>query len=991
MFTSPRIRTGYSFRTATGELKSVFDRLESCEAEYFPITDRASTFGFYRWKAMCEKAGKKPVFGVELAVSPDPTAKKPTVDYWTFIPTGQISAINKLVELATVQFRYEPILSVRQALSAEGCIKITGDAILPDAQSGPLTGVFFGLSPSSPVGLVRAAGEALLPFAAVSNNSYTLPTDRPFFEVVLGRNAFVTTYDQHIQTEQQWRDSVSHHGLSDEAIQEAINNSQTILQGQKATLQKSELPTPPRPASLRELCEQAAPSLGVDLSDKEYADRLTKELDLIELKGYEDYFYIVLDICQWARERMAVGPARGSSCGSLVCFLLRITTVDPIPHGLIFERFIDINRNDMPDIDIDFSDQHRHLVFSYIKEKYGEEHSARIGSVAMYHPKSILNEVSAALRIPRWKTDKVSDTLIERSGGDSRALDTLLDTLHEMPSGKALLADHPEAEIGARMEGHPRHYSQHAAGVVISSRPITDFVAVDHRTGSIMCDKKDAEDGYNLLKIDALGLTQLSILEDTLSMAGLPRDHLENLPLEDEAAFNVLNQQKWSGIFQFDGIALQSLCKQTTVDCFNDIVAITALARPGPLTSGGASDWVYRKNGWDPRTKSVAEVTYPHPLFEPYMNDTYGVVMFQEQVMEIGRNVGDLSWEDVTLLRKAMSKSLGKEYFDQFGDKFKSAAMAKGIPGEVLEKVWDDLCAYGAWAFNKSHSVAYGLISYWCCWLKAHHPFEFAAASLTHKQDPEKQIALLREMAIEGYDYVPVDPELSTDKWTSGTRDGKKVLVGPVQNVKGIGPKLISGILGARARGEPLPERAQKLLANPETKIDSLFPITDRVKELMPDPIERNIHTPITKTIDIDESHTEEKTFLVVGVAHTINPRDENEPIMVARRGYKITRGPVQSLNLQIRDDSGIIYCKVDRWKFKNWGESIIDRGRPGKSIYAVRGSAMAGRRFLMVDAVKYIGDMDAKYSAKKDREKEDKEADNESPEPKDSQKQLGG
>lgn len=947
-----RIRTGYSFRSAVGKLPDVMEAIKVSGMPFAPITDRGSIFGYVKWMKLCKENGIKPVFGIELAVSENPQAKKPIMDHWTFIAKTDIVPIFDLLEIATNQFRYESVLTYEQAM-AEDCIKIIGHVTNLEAIDPKTPDIYVGLSPSLSVAQFRKAQSLWFKFIACSDNKYPKLGDEGLYEVICGRGASIQTYPQHILDEAEWRLSLAR-VVQETDKDEAWANALSAGKISSATLKTGQMLIPEKLKSLREMCIEGAEKLGCDLTKPEYLARMDRELGLIADKEFEDYFYIISDLVKWARERMIVGPARGSSCGSLVCYLLEITSIDPLPYGLIFERFIDINRYDLPDIDIDFSDQKRAMVFEYMEEKYGRDHVARLGTVAMYQPRSAMKEAGAALGVPRWKCEKALDSLIERSVGDSRALDTLEDTLRMTPNGKDLLRDYPEILVATKMEGHPRHAGQHAAGILLTQEPVKKYIGIDSRTGATQCDKKDAET-LDLLKIDALGLTQLAIFEDTLEMCGFPHDHLEKVPLDDDEAFGVLNRFHFSGIFQFQGITLQSLSRQTVITELDDIIAITALGRPGPLASGGAAEWIMRKNG-------KRKIEYPHPLFEPYLEDTRGVVLYQEQVMEICRQIGDLSWGDVTALRKAMSKSLGKEYFDQFGDKFKSAAVKKGIPADVLEKVWDDLCAYGSWAFNKSHSVAYGVISYWCCWLKAHHPVEFAAATLQHETDPTKQIKILREMAEEGIGYVAVDAELSTGVWRAGVIDGERVLIGPVQNVKGIGPKLAQQIVSARARNENLPDRAMKLLANPVTPIDSLWPITDRISEIMPDPTDRNIWTPPTKIGDIDESHKHDQSFVIIATAKTISPRDENETITIARRGYEIKSGPTATLNLQMEDDTGIIYCKIGRWKYNEMGRGVVERGRPEKAIYAIKGSAMAGRRFLLVNNVRYIGDMDPKY-----------------------------
>ena len=710
---------------------------------------------------------------------------------------------------------------------------------------------------------------------------------------------------------------------------------------------------PERPASLLELCRAGAEDLGVNLNDPIYRERLEHELKLIEEKDFEDYFYIIADMVQWARERMVVGPARGSSCGSLVCYLLKITTVDPIPYGLIFERFIDVNRSDLPDIDIDFSDVRRELVFEHMEKTYGADHVARLGTVALYKPRSALSETGGALDIPPWEIDKVTESLIERSGGDSRALQALEDTLDGTDPGKELVKQFPEIRIAQRMEGHPRHHSQHAAGIVLTDKPVKDYVAVDSRTGAAMCDKYDAED-LGLLKIDALGLTQLSVFEDALAMAGLPMNHLETVPLDDPQAFEVLNKGHFSGIFQYNGKALQSITQQISVDDVEDVIAITALARPGPLNTGGTGKWIERRNG-------SAPVEYLDPQFEPILENTLGVVVYQEQVMKLVREVGNFTWGETTHVRKAMSKRLGEEFFDKYRDKFVEGAVSNGLDKALATAVWKDLCSYGSWAFNRSHAVAYGLISYWCCWLKAHHPVEYAAAMLTHENEPMRQIAILREMRDEGVDYVPVDGNKSTDKWRSAIVDGERKLVGPLQNVKGIGPKLVEQILSARARNEDMPKRAQKLLANPVTPIDSLYPVRDAVLRLLPDPREKKIFTTPTLIKDIQQG-PEKEEFLAYGIFVKISPKDENEQVNVEKRGFKVD-GPSQSLGLQFQDDTDTIYAKINRFGYERWAKDIINRGGPGKHLYCVKGYTPGNKdgfdfRMLFIEMVRYIGEI---------------------------------
>lgn len=952
-----RIRTGYSFRSAIGQPSEVIGRLAVIGWDVAPISDRCSTFGFNRWTKLCKDVGMRPVYGVELDVVVALGEKKPVADRWTFFAKEELRPLHDLIALATANPGGVPSLLYDQALDTPGLIKIAGERVRLEELPKKLPKDFYiGLSPSTPKGLfVEASKRKDVKWLATSDNYYPCKDDKELYRVALGNfRSSTQTYPMHICSDEEWEKSVEWFTKDHERVL-ALINRQLALMDCKAKMKHATLLTPEKKKTLLALCQDGAKVKKINLKDKVYAARLKRELDLIELKKYEDYFYIIADLIAFAKKRMIVGPARGSSCGSLVCYLLDITTIDPIPYNLIFERFIDVTRSDLPDIDIDFSDAHRQEVFDYAEKKYGMERVARLGTVGLFRPKSALKQAGISLRIPPWKIEKALDALIDRSSGDSRALQALEDTLTTTEPGQALLKDFPEVMIAGRMEGHPNVASQHAAGIVITQEPVTEYVAVDSRTKSAMCDKKDAED-LNLLKIDALGLTQLSIFERTLTLIGEKpvSGWLEQLPVNDKAAFAVLNDGRFSGIFQFNGLALQSLTRQVKIKHIEDIIAITALARPGPLASGGSSAWVDRHNG-------KGKITTTHPMMDPYLTHTLGIVAYQEQVMEIVRNIGKMSWEDTSTIRKSMSKSLGDEFFEGFWQKFKKGANENGIDDTIARSIWDQVNKFGSWAFNRSHAVAYGMISYWCCWLKAHHPMEFAAATLDAENDPMRQIEMLRELHKEGISYVSVDPEFSEDRWVPAQKDGKRMLVGPLNAIKGIGPATVNEIMLARHKKQPLRPVIEKRLRDAKTDIDSLYPVRDAIASVHPDLSAINI---VSEPLPIERVQPGEVrgTFMIMAVAVRIAPKDENEPVLLQRRNGRVITGQTQFLNFFVRDDSGEIYCKIDRFNYERLGRAVVERGRPGKALYAIKGTCPSDFRMVKVTNIRYLGDMETGF-----------------------------
>lgn len=384
--------------------------------------------------------------------------------------------------------------------------------------------------------------------------------------------------------------------------------------------------------------------------------------------------------------------AKNSKCAnphnSWLLYVFGITDDKPVTDSVKHIIFT----QDLPDIDLDFPDDKREMVFAYLSEKYGEECVCKIGTVSRYKPKSAIGDVAKKYGIPAWETKDVKDAIIERSSGDARAAFCITDTFESLDVGKAFIAKYPAMMNLGKIENHARHSGCHAAGIIVCSHDIKRCCTVG-KEGVSQIDKKDAEE-LNLLKIDVLGLRTLSVLNSCMEYLGKDPKELYGLPLDDKASFELANNRRFSGIFQFEGYALQSLCKQMNVERFDDIVAITSLARPGPLHSGGASMYVERRTG-------KKEIEYDHPSVEPFLKETYGIIVYQEQIMQISFAVGKMCWEDISILRKAMSKSLGDEFFGQYWLKFWEGAKENGLTEKEADTVWKNMQTFGSYGFNK--------------------------------------------------------------------------------------------------------------------------------------------------------------------------------------------------------------------------------------------------------------------------------------------------
>jgi DNA-directed DNA polymerase III PolC len=934
-----KVRTEFSFRNSAGKFKDVFERLKEHKA--IAITDRNSTFGHFKWQKLCETNGVKQILGVELGVVSEPDEKrreksKAIENYMTFLPVNAkgLKEIYELVGLATTHFYYVPRLPA-EALEtiSDNVIVLSGNNPHWDLIKN-IKNFYVELNPSVNMRVYNRAKILDCEFVATFENNYINEEDHGFYEMICGRGAERKTYPQHILGEDEWFHACPQFPIEEREV--AIDNTYKIADMINARIPQAENVKPIVDGTLHDWCVKGAEIKGVDLEDPVYKERFEYEMNMIKEKNFEDYFLLVGDLISWSKKNMAIGPARGSSAGSLVCYLCDITEIDPIPYNLLFERFMAPDRFDMPDIDTDFEDERRELAFRYLEDKYGEDCVARIGTVSFFKPKSALTDTAKLLGIPLTAVNDTKDSIIERSSADARASLCLRDTLEGMESGKQLLEKYPSIAVACEMEGHARHHGQHAAGILVTEKPITNYCAIDMQTGAVMLDKYDVEE-LGMLKIDALGLRTLTIIRETLESKGLTMSWLLEHGTDDAEAIDLLNQKKFTGIFQWEGMALQSITSQTTMKEFNDLVSITALSRPGPLQSGGTTDWIKRKNGDDP-------VEYKHNMLESITDDTLGVVVYQEQILRACNEIGLMSWEETTALRKAMSKSLGEEFFSKFEEKFVEGAMKNNTTEESARELFKAFCTFGSWSFNKSHAVSYGLVSYWTCVIKKHFPLEFFAATLRHAKDEDQSIKILRELEGEGYEHSVFDKELSDINWS--VKKGK--IYGGLLNIKGIGMKMAHDIINRRKEGKALTKRQTNLISAPITPFDNLYETQTLWGHVLDNPRDYNIVSPITKIEDIDSNSN--GTFLILAKIVVKNPRDANELGNIKKRGYEVT-GPTAFLSLTLEDDTGQMRGQINRFKYKQFGDKIVQQDKNGE-YYLFKGKVGNGFVFLHIERV---------------------------------------
>jgi DNA polymerase-3 subunit alpha len=523
-----------------------------------------------------------------------------------------------------------------------------------------------------------------------------------------------------------------------------------------------------------------------------YRGRLDYEIGVIQEMGFSSYFLIVADFIRYAKEsRIPVGPGRGSAAGSLVAYSLGITDLDPIVHGLIFERFLNPARKSMPDIDVDFCIDGRENVYKYVVDRYGGgDYVAQIITFGKLKTRAVIRDVGRALNIPLQEVDVIAKMVPD-------VLNITLDqALDQEPRLRELVAQNPEygelIRICRVLEGLPRHASTHAAGVVISDRPLVEYVPLFRgKKGEVVTqfDMKIVEK-IGLVKFDFLGLRNLTVIASTLDIIrrqGKTAPDIDNIDLDDGATYRLLSSGDTTGVFQLESSGMKDLLVRLKPGCFADVIALVALYRPGPMESGMIDDYVDRKHG-------RKQVTYLVPQLAPILEETYGVIVYQEQVMKIAGALANYSMAEADDLRKAMGKKIA-EIMAAHRERFHKGAVENGVPSDKAASIFDLMEKFGGYGFNKSHSAAYALIAYQTAYLKAHFPVEFLAALLTSEMGSIDHIVkFVAECRSHNIAVLPPDVNASFKEFTV---DGERIRFSLVA-VKNVGEGAIDAMLEAR-------------------------------------------------------------------------------------------------------------------------------------------------------------------------------------------------
>ena len=839
-FVHLRVQSAYSMLEGAMTPETIAKACRAMKLPAVALADRNNLFGAMEFSDACRAAGVQPIVGALVAVE-RPGSRTPqgrmTCDWLVLLAQDKTGYDNLIaivsdahlgcdaadephLTLANLDGRTAGLIAL--TAGAEGALaRLLADGQDPDGYADALVALFPGrlyielsrsgdpIETRAETGLIALADARDLPLVATNPVRFADAAVHPAHDVLLciADGAYVDTEERRRSNPEHWLKSAAAMAALFADLPEAVANTLVVAQrcAYKAPSREPILPSlagdpAAEAAQLREL---AAIGLGVRLAAvaadaAPYRQRLAFELDVIVNMGFAGYFLIVADFIRWAKaEGIPVGPGRGSGAGSVVAWALTITDLDPLQHGLLFERFLNPERVSMPDFDIDFCETRRGEVIRYVQGRYGRGQVAQIITFGKLKARAVLKDVGRVLQMPYGQVDRIAK-LIPNHPTDpwtlARALNGVAELVAERdrdPKVAHLL------EIALRLEGLPRHSSTHAAGVVIGDRPLSQLVPMYRDPRSDMpvtqFDMKWVEKA-GLVKFDFLGLKTLSVLQrakELLAAKGVDLD-LPSLPLDDAETYRLIARGDTVGVFQFESEGMRRALTQVRPDCFADIIALGALYRPGPMEN--IPSFGKRKNGEE-------TPDYLHPSLEGVLKETYGVIIYQEQVMQIAQILAGYSLGEADLLRRAMGKKIKAE-MDAQKARFATGAAAKGVDKRQAAAIFDLVAKFAGYGFNKSHAAAYALVSYHTAWLKTHHRAEFFAATMAFDIGNTDRLAVfVDDMRRMGVACRPPCINASAADFTVESGGGQDVVRYGLAALKSVGEKAMAAIVDARVTG----------------------------------------------------------------------------------------------------------------------------------------------------------------------------------------------
>jgi DNA polymerase III subunit alpha len=843
--------TEYSLLDGANKVDKLFERIKALKQPAVAMTDHGNMFGAVEFYREASRHGIKPIIGCEIYVAPTSRFEKKGVDkgpkeynnHLILLAMNNQGYRNlcKLVSLGYMEgFYYKPRIDkdllrelngglialsaclqgeVSQALNygiyekakaaAESYAAIFGDRYYIEIQDNKLP-----QQEKVNRQLVELAKELALPVVATNDCHYGERADFHAHDVLLCVQTGKTVSDDNrlkLETDELYLKSADEMNQGFEFCPGAVERTLEIADRCNVDLEfgKYHFPTftPPKEISLDDYLDESArqgleerlAGMADPEARKAYYERLEYELDVIKRMQFPGYFLVVADFINYAKKSgIPVGPGRGSSAGSLVAYALKITDLDPIRHVLLFERFLNPERRSMPDIDVDFCIRGRAQVIQYVKDKYGADRVAQIATFGTLKAKAAIRDVGRAIGMSFAETDAIAKLIPAPKQGFDYPLTEAMKMEPRLPE---MMKGDPRVktliEHALRLEGLVRHASTHAAGVVLSNLPLVDHLPlfVDKEGGIVTQFDMSCVEKIGLVKFDFLGLKTLTLIHDCLKLIEVTRGEkidISRLELDDKKTYRTLCNGNTTGVFQLESTGIREMTVKIRPNCFEDLVAILALYRPGPLDSGMAEEYIKRKNGQE-------KIKYLHPLLEPILKDTYGVIVYQEQVMQIAQVLGGYSMGDADILRRAMGKKDPEEMAAQ-RERFVDGAKKKKIDEKKATEIFDQMETFARYGFNKSHSAAYALVSYQTAYLKTHYTVEFMAALMTSEMgDTDKVIKNLAECREKEIEVLAPDINESRSDFTPL---GDKIRFG-LAAVKNVGEKAVEVILQSRSQGGP--------------------------------------------------------------------------------------------------------------------------------------------------------------------------------------------